>query len=72
MFYLGAKVVTKTIGANYEVEFNKETLVVSISSNKERTRSFLFTKYYQAVSFYARLKRVKDIKEAGSLAIQYQ
>lgn len=71
MFYLGSKIITKTI-SKYEVEFNKETLVVSISANKERTKSFLFDKYYQAISFYAKLKRLKDIKEASSLAIQYR
>lgn len=63
MFYTGSKVISKSVGKYYEIEWNKEQFLVSVIS-KGKKIDFKFDKYYQAVNFYAKLKTVKAIKEA--------
>lgn len=64
MEYFGARVVSKAVGQNYEIEWDKEKFSVTIIFKGKRKQTYTFGKFYKAVNFYARLKKVKDVKEA--------
>ena len=55
--------VIKEVGQNYTIEWNKDTFTVSILFKGRCKASYSFDKYYKAVNFYARFKKVKNIKE---------
>ncbi len=64
-------IIAKTVGSRYEVECNKSTNTVTIINNGKQKQVYNFPKMYLAINFYAKLKKVKDIKEAD-LLYQYQ
>ena len=62
--FFGNTVVSKFVGSNYEVILDRDGYTVSVQKGRERPHVYTFNKYYQAVNFYASLKKVKDVKEA--------
>lgn len=63
-------IIAKTVGSRYEVECNKSTNTVTIINNGKRKQTYCFSKMYLAINFYAKLKKVKDVKEADSIYLQ--
>lgn len=72
MKYIGARVVNKAIGAYNEVEWDKEDFTVTTLYKGRILSIYKFDKFYKSVNFFARLKKVKDIKEANEIVTQYQ
>ena len=60
--HLGDPVVSKYIGNNYEVLWDKDGYQVTIIHNSTPVKVMVFVKYWKAVDQYAALKTVKDIK----------
>ena len=66
------KRLVKYLGTNWEVQFNGENYTVTTFFKGKWKDCYQFDKYYKAVTFYARLKLVKDVANAAELAIQYK
>lgn len=66
------KIITKTIGMFYEIIYNQKDFSVSVIKRDKVIAKYTFDKLYKAVNFYARLKKIKDVKNSESLAVQYQ
>lgn len=67
MTCIGDKIISKPVGKSFEVELDREEFKVYILKGKKKI-SLSFDKFYKSVNFYARLKTVKDVKQAVSVA----
>lgn len=63
MNYTGPRFIEKFVGKLYVVEFDKEEKVINIYFKSNLKHSLGFEKYGHAVTFYARMKQVKDITD---------
>lgn len=59
--------IIKNVGVNYEVICDRKTHVVSIYQHDKLIKSYKFDKLGDSVTFYAKLKTVKNIKRADVL-----
>ena len=66
------KHLSKYLGTNWEVQLNGETYTVTTFFKGKWKDCYEFDKYYKAVTFYARLKLVKDVNAADELALSYR
>lgn len=66
------KRLSKYLGTNWEVQFNGENYTVTTFFKGKWKNCYEFDKYYKAVTFYARLKLVKDVTAADELAAMYK
>ena len=62
----------KTVGAHYEVTCDRKNHIVVISCDGRKKESFKFKKFGDAITFYASLKRVKDMKDTDKLAGKFE
>ena len=66
------KRLVKYLGTNWEVRLNGECFTVETFFKGKLKDIYSFDKYYKAVTFYARLKLVKDVSAADELVISYK
>jgi hypothetical protein len=55
-------IIAKSVGSCYEITCDRNKHTVSIFFKGKEKNTFYFSKMYEAVNFYARLKKVKDVK----------
>lgn len=60
--FFGSPVVSKYVGSNYEVLWDKDGYQINIIHKSRTVKVLVFDKYWKAVDQYAALKTVKDIK----------
>ena len=72
MTYMGARIIYKSVGHYNEVEWDREDYTVTTLYKGKILSIYRFDKFYKSVNFFARLKKVKDIKEADEIVTQYQ
>lgn len=64
--------ISKYIGTSYEVICDRKNYTVTIYYRDKKKKSFQFDKLGNTITFYARLKQVKDVKNAEALAPFYK
>jgi len=72
MEYIGPRIVEKTIGTKYSVEWDKHLHTVTINFKSKPQNVYTFDKMYKSLNFYAAIKQVKDIKILEELFEKYR
>ena len=57
------KLLSKTIGTNYDIVCDRNKYTVSILFKGKEKNIFHFSKMYEAINFYAHFKKVKDVRD---------
>lgn len=65
-------IVNKPVGKDWTVECNKDNYTVTIFCKRKEKCSYQFDKFYRAMTFFGKLKKVKDIKRCEELAEYYK
>lgn len=71
MEYIGPRIIEKSIGTKYSVEWDKQNHVVSIYFKGKLKDSYKFDRMYKSLNFYAAIKLVKDIDNLFDLYNKY-
>lgn len=72
MEFIGPRIVEKTIGTKYRVEWDKQEHTVSVYFKNDLTEKYKFDRLSKSLNFYAAIKLVKDISRLGDLYDKYQ
>ena len=65
-------IVNKPVGKDWIVECNKDNYTVTIFCKGKKMYSYQFDKFYRAMAFFGKLKKVKDMKNCEDLAEYYK
>ena len=63
MEYIGARTLTKTVGRDYSLQWDKQDYTVRIFYRSSLKRELKFNKWYESAFFYNRIKKLKDVKQ---------
>ncbi len=63
--------IYKEVGMNWRVECDRNSFTVYIFFKDKLKDVYSFDKLFKAINFYARLKKVKDVKDSKELSLQY-
>ena len=72
MEFIGPRIVEKTIGTKYSVEWDKHLHTVTINFKSKPQTVYTFDKMTKSLNFYAAIKQVKDIKVIEDLYEKYR
>ena len=64
-------IITKSVGQNYEVEWDREKYTVTVIFKDKSKAVFQFKRFCDSVNVYASIKKVKDAKRAVELKEVY-
>ena len=64
-------VVTKSVGQNYEIEWDREKYTVTVIYKGKPKVTMKFSRFCDSVNVYASIKKVKDAKRAVELKSLY-
>lgn len=64
--------LSKIVGTNYEIVCDRKNHNVLIFFRDKKTAEYHFDKLGNAITFYARLKTNKAVKDADKLCLNYQ
>ena len=71
MEYIGPRIVEKSIGIKYSVEWDKHLHTVTINYKHKPQKVYTFDRMIKSLNFYAAIKLVKDIDRLDVLYEQY-
>ena len=72
MEYIGPRIVEKSIGTKYSVEWDKHLHTVTINYKSKPQTIYTFDKMCKSLNFYAAIKLVKDIDRLEELYKKYR